>query len=628
MCGITGFIDFTNKTQKSVLCSMTDVLTYRGPDDAGYLYEASGDCVIGLGHRRLSILDLSALGHQPMCFENLVITYNGEVYNFQEIREELRGYGYTFDSNCDTEVILKAYHLWGPDMVQKFIGMFAFAIYDRAARKLMLCRDRAGVKPLYWYQKDGIFLFSSELKSFHQHPGFCKKLNFDALALFLQYGYIPQPYTIFHNCHKLKGGCYLYLDLNTRNVTEIKYWDVMDFYRSPKLRISEEEAIYETEKILQSAFQYRMVADVPVGMFLSGGYDSSVVTAVLQAGRTERLKTFTIGFHEEQYNEAHYAKKVAEYLGTDHTEYYCTQREAAEILPHVPELWDEPFGDTSVIPTVLVSRLARRYVTVSLSADGGDEAFGGYDRYLDTYKRVRLVSRLPLGSSFFLRHILKNPVTRFFAEKSSAGNAKDRLDRLAYMLSRRPDQMMSFSASSFYEPDLWALLKNNFTMLPTDFDEKLNNVGFDNFFAVDYKTYQVDDILTKVDRATMSVSLEGREPLLDHRIIEFVARLDPSLKIRNGNKKYLLKKIAHKYIPEDLLNRPKMGFGVPVFDWFRRELKDYLFHYLDTTKLLQDNIFNADLVVGLRDRYLAGKKIRMSRLWYLLVFQMWKERWL
>jgi asparagine synthase (glutamine-hydrolysing) len=513
-------------------------------------------------------------------------------------------------------------------MVHKFEGMFAFALYDKASNKLLLFRDRAGVKPLYWYFKNGLFLFSSELKSFHQHPNFQKELNNSGLALFLQYGYIPQPYTIYNFCHKLRGGYYLTLELNTQNIHEMKYWDVMDCYRKPKLRISEQEAISGTEKILQSAFNYRMVADVPVGMFLSGGYDSSVVTAVLQANRTERLKTFTIGFHEEQYDEAPYARKVAEYLGTDHTEYYCTQAEAADILPRLPEIWDEPFGDPSAIPTVLVSQLARKYVTVSLSADGGDETFGGYDRYLDTYKRMNFLSSFPLGSSFLLSHLLRSPIAKFITDICGMDNAKDRLTRLAYMFSCKKNEMLSFSSSSFNKFDLQILLKNNFRRLPTDFDEQLNQLWLDNLLAVDYKTYQIDDILTKVDRATMSISLEGREPLLDHRIIEFVSRLDPSLKIKNNDKKYLLKQIAYKYLPKALLDRPKKGFSVPVFEWFKSELRDYLFFYLNEDKLLRDNIFNVSKVISLRDRYLSGEKFSMSRLWYLLSFQMWKDKWL
>jgi len=342
MCGITGFVDFSKKSNLDILKRMTDVLYHRGPDDSGYSFYENEFATIGLGQRRLSILDLSPRAHQPMTFEQFTIVYNGEVYNFKEIRIDLEKYKYTFNSDSDTEVILKAYHKWGIDAVQQFNGMFAIAIYDQQTKKLTLIRDRAGVKPLYWYQKNGLFMFASELKSFHENPCFEKEINIDALSLFFQYGYILQPYSIFKNSFKLKAGHYIELDLKNKNLQEIKYWDVVDCYNQPKLVISEQEAIEETERLLKKAFEYRMVADVPVGMFLSGGYDSSAVTAILQSDRTEKLKTFTIGFYEDKFNEAPYAKKVAEYLGSDHTENYCTQKDALEILPKLPEILDEP----------------------------------------------------------------------------------------------------------------------------------------------------------------------------------------------------------------------------------------------------------------------------------------------
>jgi asparagine synthase (glutamine-hydrolysing) len=627
MCGITGFVDFNRHTTEAILQSMTDVLHHRGPDDSGYYLDKNENAHIGLGHRRLSILDLSAKGHQPMFFEDIAITYNGEIYNFKEIREELERRGYRFDSNTDTEVILKAYHCFGLEMVHRFNGMFAFALYEKKTQKLLLYRDRAGVKPLYWYFKDNIFLFASELKSFHQHPVFQKELNNDGLALFLQFGYIPQPHTIFNFCYKLKGGHYLAVDLRNRNVIDTKYWDVLDCYRKPKLQISKQEAIEETEKLLKSAFEYRMVSDVPVGMFLSGGYDSSIVTAMLQKDRTEKLKTFTIGFHEEAYNEAHYAKKIAEYLGTDHTEYCCTQQDAFDILPLLPEIWDEPFGDSSVIPTVLVSRLARKQVTVSLSADGGDETFAGYNKYTSIYRNANLLRKIPKCSYSLLRHSIQNPITCFLADTAGMINAKDRLSRWACMIGSNESEMLAADQSQFLIQELQRLLYVPFNRIPTDFDERLEGTWLDNLLAIDYKTYQIDDILTKVDRAGMSVSLEGREPLLDYRIIEYAAQLDGSLKIKDGDKKYLLKQITYKYIPKNLLDRPKMGFGVPIDTWFRDELKNYFLHYLDKERLQAEGIFNVDRVLNLRNRYLSGKSTGIVKLWYILIFEMWKEKW-
>lgn len=326
MCGISGFCDFSKKSMKQTLIEMTDVLHYRGPNDSGYSFYENEFANIGLGHRRLSILDLSSHGHQPMAYEQLEVVYNGEVYNFKAIREELEKHNYTFHSDSDTEVILKAYHKWGIKAVDKFIGMFAIAIYDKEKQKLVFIRDRAGVKPFYYYFKDGLFMFASELKSFHENNSFEKTINKDALALYLQYGYILEPYSIFEHTHKLQAGHYLELNTKHSTLNTIKYWDVIDAYNKPKLGISFEEAKIETEKLLKSACEYRMVADVPVGMFLSGGYDSSVVTALLQHNRTEKLKTFTIGFKEKGFDEAPYAKEIAKHLGTDHTEYYCNPK--------------------------------------------------------------------------------------------------------------------------------------------------------------------------------------------------------------------------------------------------------------------------------------------------------------
>jgi asparagine synthase (glutamine-hydrolysing) len=629
MCGITGFVDFNRHSTESALQAMTDILHHRGPDDSGYYIDRTGEAFTGLGHRRLSILDLSPHGHQPMIFQDLAVTYNGEIYNFKEIREELeRQYSYNFDSNTDTEIILKAYHKWGPEMVHRFNGMFAFALYDKKCKKLLLFRDRAGVKPLYWYFKDNLFLFASELKSFHQHPCFQKEMSNNGLALFLQYGYIPQPHSIFQHCFKLKGGHYLTIDLKNRAVIDTKYWDVMDCYRKPKLRISEGEAIEETERLLKSAFEYRMISDVPVGMFLSGGYDSSVVTALLQKNRTERLKTFTIGFHEADYNEAQYAKKIAEYLGTDHTECYCGPGEALDILPILPEIWDEPFADPSAIPTVLVSRLARKSVTVSLSADGGDEIFGGYNKYTHLYKIKKILRLWPAAGHDALRSLLKNPVIQLIAGKSGLYNVKNRLNRLANMIGNNDSALLSNISSGFLAADLRELLNVDFQLPATDFTEYLHGHWLDNILAVDYKTYQIDDILTKVDRAAMSVSLEGREPLLDYRIIEYVARLDPGLKIRNGEKKYLLKQIAYRYMPRALLDRPKMGFGIPVHEWLQDELKDYFLQYLDRARLKKEGIFEVDTVMNEKNNYLSGRKINVTKLWNILLFEMWKEKWL
>jgi asparagine synthase (glutamine-hydrolysing) len=631
MCGIVGFLDFGSKSSLDNLKAMTDALHHRGPDDGGYFFKAFDSIQVGLGHRRLSILDLSNHGHQPMIFNHLTIGYNGEVYNFKEIRIELENLGYQFESSSDTEVILKAYHKWGIKAVHRFNGMFAIAIFDNQKQTLTLIRDRAGVKPLYWYQKDGLFMFASELKSFHKHPAFIKELNHDGLALFLQYGYIPQPHTIFNYTYKLQAGHSLEFNIKNSQVNIHKYWDVIDYYNKPKLDINEQEALDETENLLKSACEYRMVSDVPVGVFLSGGYDSSVVTALLQSERTEKLKTFSIGFHEEKFNEAHHAKKISEHLGTDHTEYYCTQKDALEILPKLPEIWDEPFADESVIPTILVSQLAREKVTVSLSADGGDEVFGGYNKYTQAQYYYQLFNKLPA------RKVWAKLFTAIPPEKTGLDlliqNFSGKYARaISIMSAQNQTESMQKLQQVFSDKEVKTLLKQQPQKVYTGFDELifLNPVlsELDKMLAIDFKTYQLDNILTKVDRATMSVSLEGREPLLDYRLIEYVARLDPSLKIKQGNKKYLLKQITHKYLPKEIMDRPKMGFSVPIVEWFSDELKCYLDHYLEPNYLEKQDLFNVEKLTKMKIQYLAGQKHHISKLWTILVFQMWYERWM
>ncbi|KZX36414.1 asparagine synthase (glutamine-hydrolyzing) [Wohlfahrtiimonas chitiniclastica] len=631
MCGIAGFIDFTKQSNRDVLVSMTDVLSHRGPDDSGYDFYENECANIGLGHRRLSILDLSMHGHQPMAYEHLEIVYNGEVYNFKDIREELKILGYTFNSDSDTEVILKAYYQWGIASIDKLIGMFSIVIYDRQQQKLIIIRDRAGVKPLYYYNKDGLFLFSSELKSFHQHPGFEKIINKEALSLFFQYGYILEPYSIFEKAYKLKAGHYLELDIKKSTFITHKYWDVIDAYNRPKLDISFEEAKLETEKLLKSACEYRMVADVPVGVFLSGGYDSSAVTAILQKDRTEKLKTFSIGFNESKYNEANDAKKIATYLGTDHTEYYCTTKDAQEILPNLSAIWDEPFGDSSSIPTVLVSHLAKKDVAVSLSADGGDEIFGGYGKYTQVLKYQKLITNYPI-----LRKVTSKVMgiidPDYLIGLNKTYNFKNRYEKVKSLLQAEDEiEMMSVISQHFTSSDISRLLEPT-GIIETAFNDKIylnsNNDVVDKMMAIDYKTYQLDDILVKVDRATMSVGLEGREPFLDHRIIEFVSRLPSSYKIRNGNKKYILKEIVHDYIPKALMDRPKMGFGIPINEWFGDSLKPFIMEYLDHSKVARVGLLNVQEVENIKKQWLENKGYSVSKVWLLLIFMMWYERWM
>jgi len=630
MCGITGFIDFKKRTDIGVLRKMSDAMLHRGPDDGGCeVYEAS-EAAIGFGQRRLSILDLSPLGHQPMHFGDLIVNFNGEIYNFKEIRKELEEKGYSFNSWSDTEVILKGYDCWGIDVVQKFIGMFAFALYDKRKQQVILLRDRAGVKPLYYYWNEEILLFGSELKALYEHPAFEKRIDVNSVALFLQFSYIPAPHSVFHRTYKLLPGHYLTIDLASRGQQLTKYWDVFDHYNKPKLVLSDQEAIEETDKLLKNAYEYRMVADVPVGLFLSGGYDSSSVAALLQTGRAEKLKTFTIGFNENEFNEAPEARKIAGYLGTDHTEWYLTAKEAGSVLDRLPEIYDEPFADNSTVPTVLVSVLARKQVKVALSADGGDEIFGGYNKFNQAAKYTGqwppFVQSLVSGTMS-----LMNP--EYIPFFNSQYNFATRYEKMRLIWkSHDPVAAVKYISQYITEKEVESFLGRPFERYHTFFEDgpllEHNDGVVNRLLAVDYKTFLVDNNLVKMDRATMSVSLEGREPMLDHRVIEFLAQLPSSLKIRNGVNKWLLKEVVHRYIPKELMERPKRPFIAPLMVWFREELKEQLRYYLSEERLSATGVFAFGPILQLRDEYLAGKKVNYQKLWQVLMFQLWYDRWI
>lgn len=629
MCGITGFIDFNKRSTESTLRAMTDELIHRGPDDSGIFFEETTDAQIGLGHRRLSILDLSELGHQPMQFGDYTVVYNGEIYNFREIAKLLEEKGYKFRSGSDTEVLLKAFDCWGTAAVDYFIGMFAFVLYNKSSEEILLFRDRAGVKPLYYYFKDGCLIFGSELKSFHKHQSFQKELDHDSLALFLQYNYIPAPYAIFKHTWKLEPGHFLRLNLKNADLQKHKYWDVVDSYNKPKLDISYEEAVEETEKLLMNAFKYRMVSDVPVGLFLSGGYDSTAVTALLQSQSTEKIKTFTIGYAEEAFNEAPEAKKVADYVGTDHTEKYCTARDTADILHRLPDIYDEPFADNSVIPTFLVSQLARTKVKVALSGDAGDEIFAGYDKF---NRSVNFTQKIPAMAQSVLSSAMSMVSPEHIPIFNKKYNFSTRYEKMRDIWKHQSASVAMKIISQFItEQEAHRFLSKDFSSRKTYFDieDELNggNDALNKLLAIDYKTFLLDNNLTKVDRATMAVGLEGREPILDHRIVEFVSQLPSHYKIRDGVNKSILKTIVHKYVPEEIMNRPKKPFLAPLTVWFKDELKDYYLEYLDEDRLKKEGIFTQD-VVELRNAYLSGKEINHQKLWNILVFQLWKEKWM
>jgi asparagine synthase (glutamine-hydrolysing) len=633
MCGIAGFIDFRKKSTEETLAGMSCATPHRGPDGQGTWIAQAADASIGLGHRRLSIIDLSTAANQPMHYEGLHLVFNGEIYNYNEIRDNLMARGHQFQTHSDTEVILHSWKEWGAEAIRQWRGMFAIVLYDEQKNEVVCIRDRAGVKPFNYHFKDGLFLFGSELKALVAHPGFEKKINRAAVATFLQYGYVSHPHSIYADTYKLPPGHLLRLDLGTQELHIKQYWNVYDAYNKPKLKIGLPEAITETERILAESFQLRMVADVPVGVFLSGGYDSTCVTALLQKNSPEKIKTFTIGSDNGKLNEAPFAKEIARHLGTEHTEYYCTPREALDIIPQLPYFYDEPFADSSAIPTILVSRVARKQVTVALSADAGDEIFAGYNRY-DYIRRygqklqaiprpVRQLAAAAMGA-------ISSESIPYLRKKAHFHSRYDKLRNL--LKDPSTGELLKNLSLVFNDVEVASLMAGPVSHLTTSHvsSELLSEFSdpLSYMMAVDYQTYMVDDILQKVDRATMSVSLEGREPFLDQNIIEWAAQLPNEYKMHNGQKKYILRQIVHQYIPQTMIERPKMGFAIPVDSWLANELKDLVLEYLSPARLQAHGLFNESEVGALVSSFYNGNKEKYLKIWHLLMFQMWYEQWM
>ena len=631
MCGLVGFVN--HQQQDNVLGAMLEVLAYRGPDDSGVLINRIADNFVHMGQNRLSIQDTSKKGHQPFVSNcgNYVLVFNGEVYNFKAIRVELEASGQSFISGSDTEVILYAFKHWGIACLDKFIGMFAFAVLDKQQQQLTLVRDRAGVKPLYYFVKDNIFAFASELKSFHQLPSFAKKLNKSVLPYYFQFGYIPAPHTIFHNTHKLLPGHYLQYDLTDNSYEICKYWDVADHYQKDRFDFNESKIITDLEELMSDALNLRMVSDVPVGVFLSGGYDSSLVTALLAKDRSRKLHTFTIGFENKKYNEAEHAKAIARHLNTEHTEYYVTNQDMLDKIASLSYHYDEPFADSSAIPTMIVAELAKKDVTVALSADGGDESFCGYSKYF-MLKRFESAFNNPIKKASIktlLNIFDEKQAERFngcLPKKYQATNIQDKFMKFKRAIGSQSLSAMFCNASSYVDGDDVSQFLNIEVDLFNKFEFN-NSLSFmDNMMLVDYKSFMVDDVLTKVDRATMSVSLEGREPLLDHRIIEFMARVPLGVKYKNKQGKYLARKILYKYIPQDMIDKPKAGFQIPLVDWMLSDLKPLVDKHLDVSQL-DTEIFNSTEVLKIKQAFYAGDYVKVNILWFILMFQMWREQW-
>lgn len=640
MCGITGFVDFNHRSSKETVYQMAASMPHRGPDGQAEFFEQQDGFQLGLAHRRLSIIDLSHAADQPMFYEDLVVVFNGEIYNYREIKEELIGKGHQFLTTSDTEVILHSWKEWGATAIHKWHGMFAMVLYDRNKQELIAIRDRAGVKPFYYSFQEGLFLFGSELKTLMTHPAYKKNLDPAAAASFLQYGYVSAPYSIFSNTFKLQGGYLLRFNMKNRELATEQYWNVYDHYNRPKLKIDLAEAVTETERILEKAFQYRMVADVPVGVFLSGGFDSTCVTALLQKNSMEKIRTFTIGTTDHKLDEAPFAKRIAAHLGTDHTEYYCTAKEAMDIIPELPFYYDEPFADSSAIPTILVSRLARNKVTVALSADAGDEIFAGYNRYDYINRYGQKLQRIPAPLRKIAAGLMDHVSSEAIPVLRNRANFHSRYDKLKNLLNDpSPAELLKNLSIAFADKEIAKLFApdqggegRGVKRLPTLHNSRELQPGYYDalsfMMAVDYQTYLADDILQKVDRATMSTSLEGREPFLDQGIIEWAAQLPADYKYHKGTKKYILREIVHRYVPKEQMDRPKMGFGIPVADWMTKELRPLVEECLGDASLKEHSLFDLEVVRRLKDDFFSGRKEKHLKIWYLLMFQMWYKRWM
>lgn len=642
MCGICGEINFVNRDVDHVnIKKMADSLSHRGPDDWG----THCNSIIGLGHRRLSIIDLSAKGKQPMWSndKSLCITFNGEVYNYQEIKKELLVEGYYFLSNTDTEVVVNAVHCWGfKEALSKFIGMFAFAIWDSKEKILFLCRDRVGIKPLYYYVTNKALLFGSEMKSLLAHPHFKKDLNPIGLGQFFVTGNFLNNYTVFRNTFKLSPGHYL--TVNSSGTLKLhKYWG-LDTIERNSFQGSYEDAAEQLEQLLESAFAYRLVSDVPVGLFLSGGIDSSLVSAILKKKINTDILNITIGFHDKNYDETPNARSVSEELGVNHIVHYVDVNEAQESLLKFTDIYDEPFGDTSGIPTYILSKIARKHVKVALSADGGDEQFCGYESYASYIKNYSLLKKFPLAvrsitSKFFEAAV---PYRRFLSWKLSRTNEAlyspqfiARYEKMLRLLKTGniEDLIRLMNEKAWSQDTVGEFLpvaKENLfedTVLSDSYLHDYKDGIMDAMMRTDYSLFLRDDILVKVDRASMSTSLECRDPMLDHRIAEFAYSLPIDYLFDHGEHKRILKKILRKWISEPIISSPKRGFMIPLYYWLRGVWKPIVMEYLSKNKVKAVGFLDEKKVENEVNQFYKYNGCRAEKIWMMLNFQMWAERW-
>lgn len=648
MCGLTGFYkgDYFKciESTSSHLKDMTKSISHRGPDSEGLWIDL--DNKIALAHRRLSIQDLSEAGHQPMLSSDnrYVIIFNGEIYNHLEIRDEIKSkiLETKWIGHSDTETLLKAIEVFGwDDTLKKLIGMFAIALWDTQEEKLYLARDRFGEKPLYYGWQGDTFLFGSELKSLTLHPSFKKHINKGSLALFLKHNYVPSPYSIWENIYKLPAAHYLTIDENNLNPHLTCYWsfkEIVEKANKKKLNISDDESIECIQRLLTKSIERQMISDVPLGSLLSGGIDSSLVTALMQKISKIPIKTFSIGFEDPKFDESKHAEAVAKHLGTDHTTLIMQPSDLLDLVPDIAKIYDEPFADDSQLPTTIVSRLAKKHVTVVLSGDAGDEVFAGYSRYYLLDQIWKKLGVLP----GFLRNRLSNLLITIKPEQSNlllgwlfdmlnSPNLPDKIYKLGERLENvnsLEDLYLSY-VSEIKDPiklikDLDKLpeyLLGNTALWP-----KVDNL-IEKLMAIDTLTYLTDDILVKVDRAAMSTSLELRAPFLDHNLVEYAWRLPFKFKYREGQTKWILREVLYKHVPKELIERPKQGFSIPLNDWLRGPLKEWAEELLSTDYLEEQNIFNIQQVRTMWSQHLVGTRQYGARLWSILMFQAWYKEY-